>query len=120
MATSAQVSEGQGQVPSAHPWEPRLIHEMTAEFFGTMMILLFGIGVVAQHHQQASVRHRSWYAPPAALRRPCSLCRRAAVTGRDSTRYLVSSAPRERELSSDGWGSESRHQATRRCAASLA
>jgi glycerol uptake facilitator protein len=48
MATSEQVSEGQGQVPSAHPWEPRLLHELVAEFFGTMMILLFGIGVVAQ------------------------------------------------------------------------
>jgi glycerol uptake facilitator protein len=48
MATPAEVTEGQGQVPSAHPWEPRLLHEMTAEFFGTMTILLFGIGVVAQ------------------------------------------------------------------------
>ncbi len=48
MATPTEVAEGQGQVPSAHPWEPRLSHEMMAEFFGTMTILLFGIGVVAQ------------------------------------------------------------------------
>jgi len=48
MATSEQVSEDEGQLPSAHPWEPRLFHELTAEFFGTMIILLFGAGVVAQ------------------------------------------------------------------------
>jgi glycerol uptake facilitator protein len=48
MTSSESVFEGQGDLPSAHPWEPRLSHELIAEFFGTMMILLFGIGVVAQ------------------------------------------------------------------------
>jgi glycerol uptake facilitator protein len=48
MASPESISEGQGEVPSARPWEPRLGHELIAEFFGTMMILLFGIGVVAQ------------------------------------------------------------------------
>jgi glycerol uptake facilitator protein len=48
MASSRPGAEGLEQVPSAHPWEPRLGHELIAEFFGTMMILLFGIGVVAQ------------------------------------------------------------------------
>jgi glycerol uptake facilitator protein len=48
MTSSESVFEGQGELPSAHPWEPRLSHELIAEFFGTMMILLFGIGVVAQ------------------------------------------------------------------------
>jgi glycerol uptake facilitator protein len=48
MSSAESVTEGQGELPSAHPWEPRLAHELIAEFFGTMMILLFGIGVVAQ------------------------------------------------------------------------
>jgi len=48
MATTEQITEGQDELPSAKPWEPRLVHELIAEFFGTMVILLFGIGVVAQ------------------------------------------------------------------------
>jgi glycerol uptake facilitator protein len=47
MASSATAQEDQ-ELPSAHPWEPRLIHEMAAEFFGTCILILFGVGVVAQ------------------------------------------------------------------------
>jgi glycerol uptake facilitator protein len=47
MASSASAESGQ-ELPSAHPWEPRLIHEMAAEFFGTFILILFGVGVVAQ------------------------------------------------------------------------
>jgi glycerol uptake facilitator protein len=36
------------ELPSAHPWEPRLTHEMAAEFFGTFILILFGAGVVAE------------------------------------------------------------------------
>jgi glycerol uptake facilitator protein len=48
MASSATTDDGGQELPSAHPWEPRLIHEMAAEFFGTFILILFGVGVVAE------------------------------------------------------------------------
>ncbi len=36
------------ELPSEHPREPSLIGELSAEFLGTMILLLFGDGVVAQ------------------------------------------------------------------------
>jgi hypothetical protein len=38
VATSTQPAEGQGQVPSARPWEPRLSLGLTAGLAGPMLI----------------------------------------------------------------------------------
>ena len=47
MASSDPVAGGT-ELPSPRPWEPRLAGELAAEFFGTMILILFGVGVVAQ------------------------------------------------------------------------
>jgi glycerol uptake facilitator protein len=47
VASSDPVAGGT-ELPSPRPWEPRLAGELAAEFFGTMILILFGVGVVAQ------------------------------------------------------------------------
>jgi glycerol uptake facilitator protein len=47
MASSEPIA-ADAELPSARPWAPQLSHELAAEFFGTMILILFGVGVVAQ------------------------------------------------------------------------
>jgi glycerol uptake facilitator protein len=49
VASQESIAAGTSdELPSPRPWEPRLIHELAAEFFGTMILILFGVAVVAQ------------------------------------------------------------------------
>ncbi len=45
---STEPLAGGVEAPSPRPWEPELVGELAAEFFGTLILILFGVGVVAQ------------------------------------------------------------------------
>jgi glycerol uptake facilitator protein len=49
VASSESIAAGTSdELPSPRPWAPQLTHELAAEFFGTMILILFGVAVVAQ------------------------------------------------------------------------